>query len=257
VPATAHFELSGRAGAPVLVLSNSLGTTLDMWEAQLGTFTEHFRVVRYDQRGHGSSSAPLGPYRIRDLGYDVLALLDRLEFDRVSFCGLSLGGMIGMWLASHAPDRIDRLALLCTSARLPPEPWAERAATVRERGTEAIVDTLLSRWFTPTFRACQPATTARFAEMLKATADDAYAACCAAIEHMDLRSDLSAIRAPTLVVAGAEDRATPPADGHAIAHAIAGARIAVLNDAAHLANVERPDATTELLLAHFRGASSA
>lgn len=249
-----HHELAGPPDAPVLVLSNSLGTTLAMWDPQLPALTERFRVLRYDHRGHGRSAVPPGPYTIADLGQDALALLDDLGIERFSWCGLSLGGMVGMWLAAHTPDRVDRLALFCTSALLgPPEMWVERAAAVRKDGTRAQVDGATARWFTPAFVEGEPQTVARTTGMLADTPDEGYAGCCEAIAAMDLTADLPAIRARTLVVAGTDDPATPPEHGRRIAEGIPGARMAVVPDVAHLAAIERPRETTELLLDHLTG----
>src|SRR5215218_569927 len=154
-----NYLIEGPEDAPVLVLANSLGTALGMWDDQAPALRERFRLLRYDHRGHGGSSVPPGPYEIEDLGRDVLALLDRLEVERVSFCGHSIGGMVGMWLASEAPERIERLVLCCTSAKFtPPEMWEERARTVRADGVGAIADAVVERWFTPAFRADRPET---------------------------------------------------------------------------------------------------
>lgn len=250
-----HHAVRGRDDAPPLVLSGSLGATSAMWEPQLPALAEHFRVVTYDTRGHGASPVPPGPYALADLGADVLALLDRLGIERASFAGLSLGGMVGMWLAAHAPERIDRLALLCTSPYMPPtSQWGERAAAVRAAGTTGVVaGAVVARWLTPAFAEREPEAAARLRAMIAATPPEGYAACCEAIERMDLRPDLGAIAAPTLVVAGADDAAAPP-DGHArvIAGSIAGARLEVLPDTAHLASVEQAGAVTALLLDHLR-----
>jgi 3-oxoadipate enol-lactonase len=246
------FELIGRADAPPLLLSNSLGSTTAMWDRQTPVLAERWHVVRYDHRGHGRSPVPPGPYALADLGADALALLDRLEAERVHWCGLSLGGMVGMWLALNAPERIDRLVLCCTSAKLgPPSMWAERAATVRAHGVEAIADAGIGRWLTEGFIAREPRITAEVRAMLAATPAEGYAGCCAAIEHMDLLDRLGEIRAPTLVVAAAQDPATPPEHGERIANAVPGARFALLEDAAHLAAVEQPDAVTDLIAGHL------
>jgi 3-oxoadipate enol-lactonase len=244
---------SGPEQAPVLVLANSMGTTMAMWDDQLPALHRRFRVLRYDHRGHGASEVPPGPYRIDQLGADLLGLLDGLGLERVSFCGLSLGGMVGIWLAAHAPERIDRLALCCTAANAHPGVYLERAAKVRAGGTSAVTDDVVTRWFTPGFRQAAPRTVERAVAMLHATSDEGYAGCCEAIAAMDLRPDLPAISAPTLVVAGADDPATPPAQAEAIAAAIAGARLEVVPDAAHLANIQQPQRVTRLLLDHFAG----
>lgn len=247
-----HHEVAGGSNDPVLLLSSSLGTSLAMWEPQLPRLTERFRVVRYDQRGHGGSPAPSGPYTFAELGADALDLLDAVGCERVSFCGLSMGGMTGMWLAAHAPARIERLVLASTSAQLgPPELWTDRAAVVRERGTEAIAETALERWFTPAFRAREPETVERFRETLVAMSREGYAACCDAIRDWDIRDRLGSIAAPTLVLAGANDPATPPEHGELIAARVPNARLVVLPDAAHLANVEQADLFTDAVLEHL------
>lgn len=247
-----HHEVAGPDGAPVVLLGSSLGATLELWEPQVPALAERFRVVRFDHRGHGRSPVPPGPYEIADLGGDVLALLDRLGAERASYAGLSLGGMVGMWLGAHAPDRADRLALLCTSAHLPNPTWAERAAAVRAAGTtEVIADAVVERWLTPSFARERPEVAARLRATLAAQPPEGYAACCGAIERMDLRPDLGAIRAPTLVVAAADDPATPPEHGRVIAAAIPGARFELVADAAHLAGVQRPEIVTALLFDHL------
>ncbi len=246
-----NYELSGPPGAPPLLLAGSLGTTMTMWDPQLPALTARFRVLRADPRGHGRSEVPAGPYTIGDIGSDLLALLDSLGIAKVSYCGLSLGGMAGMWLAAHAPGRIDRLALCCTSAWLPPaEGWTDRAARVRAHGTASIRDQIVDRWFTPDFLPRDPAAVTWAGNMLAATPPEGYAGCCEAIAAMDLRPDLAAISAPTLVIAGASDQAIPPAHSAIIAAAIPDARMAVV-PAAHLANVEAPEAVAALLIGHL------
>lgn len=247
-----HSEITGPADAPVLVLGGSLGTSLEMWDGQLA-LAERFRLVRLDHRGHGRSPVPPGPYEIEDLARDVLALLDALEIQRASYCGLSIGGMVGMWLGANAPERIERLVLLCTSAHLPPASgWQERAAAVREAGTvEVIADAVIDRWLTPGFAAEHPELRAELRAMLVATDPEGYAASCGAIERMDLRAELARISAPTLVISGADDPATPPEHQALIAESIAGARLATVAPAAHLAAVERPEAVNELIAAHL------
>jgi 3-oxoadipate enol-lactonase len=247
-----HYEVTGPADAPPLVLSNSLGADLRMWDPQAEALAERFRLVRYDTRGHGGSPVPDGPYSIDHVGQDALALLDHLEIERAHWAGLSLGGMTGMWLAINAPERLDRLVLLCTSAQLgPPETWRERAETVRAQGTEAVADAGIGRWLTERFRAEHPDTAAWLREMIAATPDSGYAACCAVIEHMDLTPGLAGISAPTLIIAGAQDPTTPPEHGERIAAAVPDARLEVLDPAAHLANVEQPEAVTRLILEHL------
>jgi 3-oxoadipate enol-lactonase len=247
-----HHVLEGPEETPVLVAANSLGTTLRVWDDQAPALLESFRLLRYDHRGHGDSPVPPGPYAIDDLGRDVLALLDRLEVERFSFLGLSIGGMVGMWLASEAPERVERLVLCCTAARFaPPEQWAERAKTVRADGVGAIADAVLERWFTPAFRENRPDVVEWAESMLRGTPAEGYAGCCEAIRDADLRSRLGAIRAPTLVVAGADDPAAPPEQVELSRDSIPDARLVVVEQAAHLANVEQPEAVTRAMLEHL------
>jgi 3-oxoadipate enol-lactonase/4-carboxymuconolactone decarboxylase len=253
-----HHTEDGPADAPVLVLANSLGTTTASWDALVPMLGQRLRVVRFDHRGHGESPVPPPPYRIDDLGRDVVALLDRLGVQRASWCGISLGGMVGMWLAVHAPERIDRLVLCCTSAQFgPPERWSERAATVRAEGMEAVADAVVANWFTPEFAAREPDFFARMRAMLVAQPAEGYAASCEVIEHMDLRDALPRIAAPTLVVAGRDDNATPPDHALRIAEGIRGATVVVLPDAAHLAPLEHPAAVARLVLEHLGAAPDA
>jgi 3-oxoadipate enol-lactonase len=244
-----YYTVDGPAEAPALVLGASLGTDTTLWQPQVPGLAERFRVVRYDHRGHGRSPVPTGPYRIEELGADLLALLDRLGLVRVHLGGLSLGGMVGLWVAAQAPHRVDRLVLLCTSAHLgPAEAWAERAAAVRAGGIAAVADPALARWFPPGFADLDPPTVARCREVLLATPAEGYAACCDAIRTMDLRPVLPRIQAPTLVIAAREDPATPPEHAERIAAAIPDARLEFLTDAAHLANLAQPERVTRLLV---------
>ncbi len=255
--------LDGPAGAPVLVLGNSLGTSCGLWEPQLAAFGRYFRLLRFELRGHGGagerlspgrSPAPPGPYTIAELGADVLALLDSYRIDRALYCGVSLGGMVGIWLAANAPERIAGLGLCCTSAYLPPAGlWTDRAGRVRSGELDAIAGQVVSRWFTPAFQARAPTVAAAFVAGLRQVDPAGYAGCCEAVAAMDLRPALAAIRAPTLVVAGADDPATPPWHGAVIAAGISGARLTVLRGAAHLANVSVPGEVTAALLRHLRG----
>jgi len=248
-----HHTVTGPHDAPVLVLSNSLGTTLEMWDAQAQALAERFRLVRYDTRGHGRSDTPPGPYTIDDVGRDVVELLDHVGAERAHVAGVSLGGMTAMWLAIHAPQRVDRLVLLCTSPRMgPAETWRERSATVREHGTQAIVDATMERWLTEDYRATHDISA--LVEMFNGIDDEGYANCCAIIERMDQTAGLAQIGAPTLVIGGAQDPSTPPAEHAArIAAAIPGARLEVLDPGAHLINVERPDEVTALIAGHLEG----
>lgn len=249
-----RYDVHGLEEAPVLVLAPSVGTLPEMWDAQLAAFAERFRVVRVAHRGHDAVDVPPGPYTVADLAGDVLALLDSLGVERFSYCGLSLGGMVGMWLGAHAPDRVERLALCCTSAYLPPaQGWLDRAATVRASGMASIADTVVARWFTPDFAAERPDLVEQCRGMLLSVPPEGYAGCCEAIAAMDLRDDLAHITAPTLVVAGAEDPATPLPHARTIASLLPASRLVMVEDAAHLATVQQPAATTALLLDHLGG----
>jgi 3-oxoadipate enol-lactonase len=250
-------SLEGPVGAPVLALGDSMGTTRAVWDPQLAAFGRHFRVLRFELRGHGPvgerSPAPAGPYAVDDMGRDVLALLDVHGLERVLYCGLSLGGMIGLWLAAHAPERIAGLGLCCTSAFLPPASmWADRAARARSAGLASIAGQVVGRWFTPAFRDAHPEVPAAFeAGLIDDVDPEGYAGCCEAIAAMDQRPALASVSAPTLVLAGAEDPATPPWHGAAIASAIPAARLTVIRGAAHLANVSAAGQVTSLLLGHL------
>jgi 3-oxoadipate enol-lactonase len=249
VAAELNYELGGREDGPAIAFTGSLGTDLTMWQTQSDRLGDRFRTVRYDIRGHGASSVPEGPYSIADLGSDLVALLDRVGIERASLCGLSIGGMTSMWVAAHHPERVERLVLCCTSALLgPPEGWHQRAATVRAEGVEAVADAVLERWFTPEFAASHPEVIEGMRGRLVATPPEGYAGCCEAIAAMDLTGDLPRITAPTLVLAGGDDPATPPVHGRRIAELIPGARFEIVSPGAHLATVERPDLTTAMIL---------
>jgi 3-oxoadipate enol-lactonase len=247
-------SVEGPAGAPVLVLGNSMGTTRAVWEPQLPLLRPHFRLLRYEFPGHGGSPAPPGPYTVGELGAAVLALLDAHGIGRASYAGISLGGMAGMWLAANAPDRVDALAVCCTSAYLPPAPfWAGRAQQARDGGTASIAGQVVGRWFTPAFAAREPEVPASYVTGLGQIAAEGYAGCCEAIGTMDLRPSLPAITARTLVIAGAEDPATPPSHGAVIASAVPGARLSVVRGAAHLASVSEAGQVGCALLGFLRG----
>ena len=249
-----HHEVTGPEGAPVVLLSNSLGATLEMWDPQLPALAERYRVVRYDTRGHGRSPAPQGDSTIDDLADDVLALLDRLRVTTAHVVGLSIGGMTGLRLAARNPERVDRLVVLCSSAHPGnPDAWRERAATARREGTGALAEAVVGRWFTPAFAEAHPDLVARMRDTIAACDDEGYASCCAAVGALDLRDQLDAITAPTLVISGAEDPALPPAHQDAIAAGIRGAALLTVSPAAHLANLEQPQHVTDALLAHLGG----
>jgi 3-oxoadipate enol-lactonase len=237
----------------VLVLGDSLGTSRAVWDAQVPALAEKFRLLRFELPGHGGSAPwPGNSYALADLGAGVLGVLDSCGIDRASYCGVSIGGMIGMWLAAHAPGRIAALGLVCTSAFLPPaEGWRARAAQVLAAGPASISAAVLGRWFTPQYAAARPSVIAAFRAEFERTDPAGYAGCCEAIASMDLRPDLAAITAATLVIVGADDPATPPAHGEAIAAGISGAGLLVVPDAAHLAHVSSPDIVTPALAGHL------
>lgn len=244
-----YYERHGDPALPPLLLSHSLGVTSAMWDTQVPALLPHFHVIRYDTRGHGQSTATPGPYTITQLGSDALALLDHLHLDRVNFCGLSMGGMIGMGLAIHAPHRLHKLALTNTAARIgTPEVWNTRIQTVEQGGITAIVEGVLQRWFSPTALA-QPTLIAAVREMLLHCPPIGYTACCAAIRDMDQRTEVARITTPTLILSGTHDLVTPPAEGLYLHHEIAGSAYAEL-PAAHLSNIEAAQQYTQQLL-HF------
>jgi 3-oxoadipate enol-lactonase len=249
-----HHVVDGAADAPVVLLAHAVGTSLDIWDAQVAPLVAAgLRVVRYDHRGHAGSPAPPGPYTIADLGADAVTLLDHLGVERASFAGISLGGMVALWLGAYAPERIDRLAPCFASAHIsPPDIWIERATIARRDGMAALTDAVLARWFTPGFAERDPAAVARLRAIFEATVPEGYAGSAEAIAGMDQRADLGRIGAPTLVVAGSEDIATPPEE-HArpIAEAIPGARLEVIEGAPHIASIETPDALSALLVEHL------
>lgn len=248
MPVDVRHEFRGKRGSPALVFSGSLGTDLTMWEPQAERLGPRFCTLRYDLRGHGASPVPPGPYSIADLGGDLLALLDRLGIERASLSGLSIGGMISMWVAAHAPDRVHRLVLCCTSAQLGPrESWLERAAIVRADGVQAVADAVLDRWFTPEFAQSHPDVIERMRVQLLATPHEGYAGCCEAIAAMDLTGDLPSITAPTLVVSAAEDPSIPPEHGRRIAELIPGARFELVENARHIASIEQAEVITALI----------
>jgi 3-oxoadipate enol-lactonase len=247
-----HYRVDGPGNAPLLVLANSLGTDLDLWSPTIPHWAGAFRLLRWDYRGHGGSDLPSEGFGIEDLALDVLRLLDRIAVERASFCGLSLGGAVGQWLAVNEPGRIDRLVLACTSPRFgEPEQWLERARTVRAGGLGAIVDAVVGRWFTAGFADREPVTLAAFRRMLLATPPEAYAAACEVLARWDYRALVGEIAAPTLVLAGADDPVTPPPDVELLADGIPDARLVVLPAAAHLANVEQPGAFAAAVSEHL------
>ncbi|HUZ68897.1 MAG TPA: alpha/beta fold hydrolase [Candidatus Saccharimonadales bacterium] len=248
--ALAHTILGDRS-RPMLVMSSSLGTTRSMWEPQYALQSQYCLLL-YDHRGHGESPAPDGPYTVEELGADVIALLDHLGVHSASFCGLSLGGMVGLWLASHHPQRIDRLIAMCALARLEPvSRYSDRALAVRAGGLASIAGEVVSRWFTPAFVERVPTTVGRFTRELTGQSAEGYASCCEALASCDLRDRIHRIDAPTMLIAGADDPIVRPSAAVLFGASFRDASVAVVPDAAHLVNVEQPDIVSRLVLEHL------
>jgi 3-oxoadipate enol-lactonase len=243
-----NVSVDGRDGGPTLMLSNSLGCTLEMWEPQMAALTKQLRVVRYDRRGHGKSSVPPGPYSMERFGKDVLAILDDLNIAKVHWCGLSMGGMVGQWLGANAPERFDRIILSNTACYYPdPTNWLNRIKAVKEGGIAAVADTVIAGWLTADFRQREPQVSARMKAMLTASPQIGYLACCEVLSILDQRALLPKIKSPTLVIAGQHDPSTPVAAGELIRSQIPGAAMTIL-DAAHISNVEQPQAFTDTVI---------
>ena len=244
-----HYALSGPPAAPVLILSNSLGTNFSMWDAQAPAFEKQFRLLRYDMRGHGQSSAPPPPYAVPDLARDILSLADSLSISRFHFCGLSIGGMIGMSLALQAPDRLQKLVLCNTAPQIgAPEFWNTRIQTVQSKGMSEVAGAVTARWFTPGFQQSCPEKVASAIRVLESLDPQGYVGGCTAVRDFDFRERVSQIRAGTLVIAGTHDPAATPADGRLLAERIPGARYAELNTS-HLSNIEAPEQFNDAVLA--------
>lgn len=247
-----HYQFDGAAGLPVLMLSNSLGANLAMWNLQMPVLVRYFRVLRYDTRGLGASEVTPGPYTMEQLGLDVIGLLDGLAIERVRFCGLSMGGMIGIWLGAYAPERLEKLALCNTSPHIgTAETWNSRIASIRQDGMAAVVDATLARWFRAETVAQHPERVAPIREMLRTASPEGYIANSAAVRDTDLYAALSRIQTPTLVIAGSDDASASPDAGRKLMEQIPDARLEVLQ-AAHLSNVDAAPAFTETLLQFMR-----
>jgi 3-oxoadipate enol-lactonase len=236
-----YYEFSGAEHLPVLVFSNGLGTNLHMWDGQVEAFSQCFRILRYDSRGHGQSGVTPGPYTIEQLSWDVVRFLDVLHIERACFCGLSMGGMIGMFLGVNAPKRFHKLALCNTSSKFgTADTWNTRIQTVQSGGMKAVAPIVLDRWFTPGFRSSHPKETQAVLTMLESANPDGYVASCAAVRDMDLRDVLENIHVPCLVLTGSHDPAGTPEEGHFLTDSIAGA-VYVELPASHLSNIEARD----------------
>jgi 3-oxoadipate enol-lactonase len=243
------YRVDGNPHAPALMFSNSLGTTHELWSAQVAGLASAFRVILYDTRGHGGSDAPKGPYTLEMLGLDALAILDAAGAPRAHVCGLSLGGLTAMWLGVHAPDRLESLILASTAARIGNALlWQERIELVKSSGLQPLAKAAMDRWFTGAFRAAHPDIIDRYRQMLESCPADGYVSCCAVLRDADLRGEIGGIAVPALVIAGTHDPVTLPADADEIRTRIHNARV-VLLDAAHLANVEQAAAFNDRVLA--------
>jgi 3-oxoadipate enol-lactonase len=247
-----HYKLSGRAGGELLVLSNSLGSSTGMWDKVLPTFEAHYHVLRYDTRGHGASSVPASSCTLDQLGQDVLSLLDQLEASRVHFCGLSLGGMVGQWLAIHAPERMSHLVFANTAARIgTPQLWEDRIAFVQQSGMEMLAKATLERWFTADYRGRHGDEMTFIRQMIASTDPGGYASCCSVLREADLTGAIASIQAPCLVITGKHDPATPPSDGKALAAGLRHAEYAEL-DASHMSAWEQADEFAAAALSFLR-----
>jgi 3-oxoadipate enol-lactonase len=246
------YEQSGAMHGPVLVLANSLGSNLHMWDKVLPSLEKSLRILRYDMRGHGKSSVPPPPYSIEQMGSDLLSLMDHLSIDRVHLCGLSLGGLVSMWLGIHAPGRFDRLIFANTGARIGTrDGWEQRIAMVQSSGMDGLALQTLERWFTPAYREQHPAEMETIRQMVAATNSTGYCGCCAALRDTDLRGEIAAIEAPCLVITGTHDPATPPSDGRAIHSALRNSSF-VEFDSAHLSAWEKAEEFAGAVLAFLR-----
>jgi 3-oxoadipate enol-lactonase len=246
-----HYEISGRADAPTLVLVNSLGSDMHMWDKALPVFEERFRVLRSDTRGHGQSEVASESFMIEQLGRDVLNLMDEVHAERASICGVSLGGLVGLWLGIHAPDRVDRLILANTAAKIgSKEIWEQRFETVNAIGMAVLATETLERWFTPDYRNKHPEEMEKIRRMIAATDPQGYTVCCAVLRDTDLREDAAHVKAASLVITGTHDPATPPADGRALHEAIQHSRYVELN-ASHMSAWECADEFAGAVMEHL------
>ncbi|HEY7861189.1 MAG TPA: 3-oxoadipate enol-lactonase [Gemmatimonadaceae bacterium] len=245
--ASIWYSVDGRAEAPPLLLIHSLATTHELWARQVPAFTAFARVIRYDMRGHGGSTSPAGELTIERFGRDALAVLDAAGVSRADVAGVSLGGLTTVWLGAHAPDRVRRLVLANTAARIgTSDTWSARIRAVREGGMELAADLAIPRWFTDGFRENHADIVAAYRAMVLACPLESYVGACAALRDADLRAGAQRIAAPALVIAGSEDRSTPRADSEWMRDNFPDAHMELL-EAAHLANVERPEEFTELV----------
>jgi len=240
-------RVDGPKGYPALLLSNSLSSDMSMWDDQIPVWSERFQVIRYDQRGHGRSVVSPAPYSIEQLGRDAIGVMDALGIDKAHWCGLSMGGMVGMWVLTNAPERIGRAVLANTAAHMgPPELWNGRIRTAERGGMEALVEPTIERWFPEDFRKSAPDTMDRMRAMILRTPVEGYQGCCAAIRDMDQRETIRSIDNPVLVIIGSNDPATKPVDGQ-LNERVKGSQLEILKSASHLSNVEQPEAFTNAI----------
>ena len=236
-----NYQTFGDATKPALIFSNSLGTNFKMWQAQIDFFQQDFFVICYDTLGHGASSAPQGPYSIDQLGQDVVNLLDHLNVEKATFCGISMGGLTGQWLAIHRPERFNQVVVCNTAAKIGQEQaWNDRAALVREQGLQPIASTAASRWFTEPFIQSNATVVNNLQNDLAAGSAEGYASCCEALAKADVREQLKDITVPVLVVAGQQDPVTTVVDGQFMVERIANSQLFEIN-ASHISNVELPN----------------
>jgi 3-oxoadipate enol-lactonase len=249
-----HCRVEGPEEAPAIVFLNSLGSDLRMWDPQVEALRSSFRIVRHDNRGHGASDAPRSPYSIELLGGDVVSLLDTLEIERFHLCGVSMGGLVALWLAATHPERIERAVFASTAIKIGSKDfWDERVRAVEAGGMEAIRETVIQRFLTSSFREVNPRMARKVEATLESTPPHGYVASCLAVRDADLAGTVGSIRAPSLIIAGAEDVATPPSDAEKLHERIAGSELVVLDDASHLCNLEQPERFNHLVLEFLRG----
>ena len=244
-----NYRWDGNEDLPILILSNSLTTNLNLWEEQVLDLTNHYRILRYDNRGHGGSSSPDGEYSLDDISNDILSLMDYLNIQRASLCGISLGGMVGMWLGINAGDRLDKLIICNSSSDLsPPDPWQDRIDMVKRRGMSSIVEAGLIRFLSEEFRAGDSPKISLLREMITSCDVPGYSGCCAAVRDMKLTDQLSKINNPTLIIAGELDPSTPVAHSKIINREIKNSNLIVIGGVAHLSNIEKPAEFNEAIL---------
>jgi 3-oxoadipate enol-lactonase len=245
-----HYLVEGPEGAPAIAFLNSLGTDLRLWDPQVDALRSRFRIVRHDARGHGASDSPPGPYSIELLGTDVVDLLDALGIGRAHLCGISMGGLVAQWLAATHPERTERAIFASTAVKIGSKDfWDERARTVEAGGMKAIRETVMERFLTGSFRRANAGTVRKVEASLESTPPEGYVASCLAVSDADLTHTVGSIRAPSLIIAGAEDVATPQRDAEKLHQLIAGSELVVLEDASHLCNLEQPERFNREVLA--------